>query len=47
LIAAHQMQGMELVQQILVWGLLSSAVTAAAGVVLLVLMRPLLEPATA
>jgi hypothetical protein len=30
-----------------VWGLLSSAVTAAAGVVLLVLMRPLLEPATA
>ena len=47
LIAAHQMQGMELLQQTLVWAPLSAAVTAAAGVVLLVLMRPLLEPATA
>lgn len=46
-LAARQVNGMELVQQILVWGALSSAVTAAAGVVLLVLMRPLLEPATA
>lgn len=47
LLAARQMKDMELVQQILVWAPLSSAVTAAAGVVLLVLMRPLLEPATA
>lgn len=47
LIAAHQMKDLELLQQILVWAPLSAAVTAAAGVVLLVLMRPLLEPATA
>ena len=47
LLAAHQMKDMELLQQIFIWGALSSAVTAAAGVVLLVLMRPLLEPATA
>jgi rod shape-determining protein MreD len=47
LIAAHQMKDMELLQQIVVWAPLSSAVTAAAGVVLLVLMRPLLDPATA
>ncbi len=46
-IAARQTSGAELVQQILVWAPLSAAVTAAAGVVLLVLMRPLLEPATA
>jgi hypothetical protein len=30
-----------------VWAPLSGAVTAAAGVILLVLMRPLLEPAGA
>jgi rod shape-determining protein MreD len=47
LLAARQTGGVELVQQILVWAPLSAAVTAAAGVVLLVLMRPLLEPATA
>ena len=47
LLAAHQMKDLELLQQILVWGPLSAGVTAAAGVVLLVLMRPLLEPATA
>lgn len=47
LLAAHQMRDMELLQQIVIWGPLSAAVTAAAGVVLLVLMRPLLEPATA
>jgi len=46
LLAAHQMRDMELLQQIFIWGPLSAAVTAAAGVVLLVLMRPLLEPAT-
>jgi len=46
-IAARQARGVELVQQLLVWAPLSAAVTAAAGVVLLVLMRPLLEPAIA
>jgi rod shape-determining protein MreD len=47
LIAARQIHGVELVQQLLVWSPLSAAVTAVAGVILLVLMRPLLEPATA
>jgi rod shape-determining protein MreD len=46
-LAAHQANGVELVQQLLVWAPLSAAATAAAGVVLLVLLRPLLEPATA
>ncbi len=48
LIAAHQTRDqLDLLQQILVWAPLSAAVTAVAGVVLLVLMRPLLDPATA
>jgi rod shape-determining protein MreD len=46
-LAAHQANGVELVQQLLVWAPLSAAATAGAGVVLLVLLRPLLEPATA
>jgi len=46
-LAAHQANGVELVQQLLIWAPLSAAATAAAGVVLLVLLRPLLEPATA
>jgi rod shape-determining protein MreD len=46
-LAAHQANGVELVQQLLIWAPLSAAATAAAGVVLLVLLRPLLEPVTA
>ncbi len=42
----RQQPGFELVQEIFVWAPLSAAVTAAAGIVLLVVMRPLLEPAT-
>lgn len=44
-LAEHQRHGIELAQEIFVWAPLSAAATAAAGVVLLVLMRPLLEPA--
>jgi rod shape-determining protein MreD len=43
----HQRPGIEMVQEIFIWAPLSAAVTAAAGVVLLVVMRPLLEPAPA
>jgi rod shape-determining protein MreD len=46
-LAAHQANGVELVQQLLIWAPLSAAATAAAGVFLLVVLRPLLEPATA
>jgi hypothetical protein len=35
------------VQQLLLWSPLSAAVTAAVGVLLLFLMRPLLEPSPA
>lgn len=44
-LAEHQRSGVELAQEIFVWAPLSGAVTAAAGVILLVMMRPLLEPA--
>ena len=37
--------GVELIQQLLVWSPLSAAATAMAGVLLLFIMRPLLEPA--
>jgi rod shape-determining protein MreD len=47
MLAEHQRHGVELAQEIFVWAPLSAAVTAAAGVLLLVLMRPLLEPAPA
>jgi len=39
--------GFELVQQLLLWSPLSAAVTAAVGVLLLFIMRPLLEPSPA
>ena len=42
-----RMGGIELVQQLILWSPLSAAVTALAGVVLLVVMRPLVEPSTA
>ena len=43
----QRVHGVELVQQLLLWAPLSAAVTAAAGVLLLFIMRPLLEPSTA
>ena len=39
--------GIELLQQLLLWSPLSAAATAIAGVLLLLVMRPLLEPARA
>lgn len=41
----QRMGGIELVQQLLLWSPLSAAATAAVGVLLLFIMRPLLEPA--
>ena len=46
-IAEHRMLGVELVQQLVLWSPLSAAATALAGVIVLLLMRPLLEPAPA
>ncbi len=47
LLAQRQRHGVEMLQEMFVWAPLSGAVTAAAGVILLVLMRPFLEPASA
>ena len=44
-IVEHRLGGIELVQQLLLWSPLSAAATAIAGVLLLFVMRPLLEPA--
>jgi rod shape-determining protein MreD len=41
----HRLGGIELVQQLLLWSPLSAAATAIAGILLLFVMRPLLEPA--
>jgi rod shape-determining protein MreD len=46
-LAEHRRTGIELAQEIFVWAPLSAAVTAVAGILLLVLMRPFLEPAGA
>jgi rod shape-determining protein MreD len=46
-LAEHQRHGVELAQEIFVWAPLSGFVTAAAGVILIVVMRPLLDPAGA
>jgi len=46
-VAEHRVRGVELVQQLLLWSPLSAAATAAVGVLLLFLMRPLLDPAAA
>lgn len=43
----RRVHGVELVQQIFLWSPLSAAATAVAGVLLLVMMRPLLEPSQA
>lgn len=46
-VAEHRLGGVELVQQLFMWSPLSAAATALAGVVVLLLMRPLLEPSPA
>jgi rod shape-determining protein MreD len=47
LIAERRLGGLELLMQIVVWSSLSAAVTALAGVVALMVLRPLLEARTA
>jgi rod shape-determining protein MreD len=46
-IGEQRVHGFELLQQLLLWSPLSAAVTAAVGVLLLFIMRPLLEPTPA
>jgi len=46
-IGEQRVHGVELLQQLLLWSPLSAAVTAAVGVLLLFIMRPLLEPSPA
>jgi rod shape-determining protein MreD len=41
----QRLGGIELIQQLLLWSPLSAAATAIAGILLLFIMRPLLEPA--
>ncbi|MDO8500307.1 MAG: rod shape-determining protein MreD [Gemmatimonadaceae bacterium] len=41
----QRLGGIELIQQLLLWSPLSAAATSIAGVLLLFIMRPLLEPA--
>jgi rod shape-determining protein MreD len=43
----RRLGGMQLIQQVFMWSPLSAAATAVAGVLLIVMMRPLLEPAQA
>jgi hypothetical protein len=43
----RRMHGAELLMQILVWSSLSAAVTAVAGVLALMLLRPVLETRSA
>jgi rod shape-determining protein MreD len=47
LLVGHRAQGAELLMQIFVWSPLSAAVTAAAGVIALSLLKPLMEARTA
>jgi rod shape-determining protein MreD len=44
-LAEHRLSGLDLVQQLVLWSPLSAAATAIAGVLVLLLMRPFLEPA--
>jgi rod shape-determining protein MreD len=46
-VAEHQLRGVELAQQLVLWSPLSAAATSLAGVIVLVLLRPLLEPSVA
>jgi rod shape-determining protein MreD len=43
-IVEQKLGGIELIQQLLLWSPLSAAATALAGILLLLIMRPLLEP---
>jgi rod shape-determining protein MreD len=45
--AARRMHGVELATQLLLWSPLSAALTALAGVILLLMLRPVLEPQAA
>lgn len=47
LIAERRLGGLELMMQLFVWSALSAAVTALAGIVALMVLRPLLEARTA
>jgi rod shape-determining protein MreD len=44
-VVEQRLGGIELVQQLLLWSPLSAAATAIAGILLLLVMRPMLEPA--
>ncbi|MBA3403604.1 MAG: rod shape-determining protein MreD [Gemmatimonadaceae bacterium] len=46
-VVENRIGGIELVQQLLLWSPLSAAATALAGILLILVMRPLLEPARA
>lgn len=46
-VVEQRLGGIELVQQLLLWSPLSAAATAVAGILLLLVMRPMLEPARA
>jgi len=43
----QRLGGIELVQQLLLWSPLSAAATTVAGILLLLMMRPMLEPSRA
>lgn len=46
-VAEHRLSGIDLLQQLVLWSPLSAAGTAIAGVIVLLLMRPFLEPSQA
>lgn len=46
-VVEQRLGGIELIQQLLLWSPLSAAATAVAGILLLLMMRPLLEPSHA
>jgi rod shape-determining protein MreD len=46
-IAEHRLSGIDLVQQLVLWSPLSAAATAIAGVIVLLMMRPFLDPSPA
>ena len=46
-VGERRLDGVQLVQQVFLWSPLSAAATALAGVLLIVMMRPLLVPSTA
>ena len=46
-IAEHRLSGIDLLQQLVLWSPLSAAGTAIAGVLVLLMMRPFLEPSPA